>query len=109
MGGGQWIGGVLLAMACSVAADSWTAFQEQPCCRPVSHHRIRHHRDGSRMGSVRAAGDGEVKEGGDGSLQTGSACPRADVGLAMEGRWRGDVERRRASVNWTDRHAPQID
>ncbi|CAH2063266.1 unnamed protein product, partial [Iphiclides podalirius] len=44
MGGELWIGGMLMAMLWSAMADSWTAFQEQPCCRPISHHRVRHHR-----------------------------------------------------------------
>lgn len=42
--GRQWTAGVLWAMLATVFADSWTAYQEQPCCRPVSHHRVRHHR-----------------------------------------------------------------
>ncbi|CAH1635193.1 unnamed protein product [Spodoptera littoralis] len=42
---GQWTAGVLWVVLASVLADSWTAYQEQPCCRPVSHHRVRHHRD----------------------------------------------------------------
>ncbi|XP_045492185.1 semaphorin-2A-like isoform X1 [Colias croceus] len=47
MAGGQrqWIAGLVWAVLGSVLADSWTTYQEQPCCRPVSHHRVRHHRD----------------------------------------------------------------
>lgn len=45
MGGrGQWTAGVLWGVLAAVLADSWTAYQEQPCCRPVAHHRVRHHR-----------------------------------------------------------------
>lgn len=43
-GQGQWIAGLLSVVLASVLADSWTTYQEQPCCRPVTHHRIRHHR-----------------------------------------------------------------
>ncbi|XP_041972853.1 semaphorin-2A-like isoform X2 [Aricia agestis] len=44
-GTGQRIFGLLCAVLASVLADTWTAFQEQPCCRPVTYHKIRHHRD----------------------------------------------------------------
>lgn len=42
--GGQWAVGLLWAIVASALADSWTAYQEPPCCLPVSHHRVRHHR-----------------------------------------------------------------
>ncbi|GBP33203.1 hypothetical protein EVAR_14884_1 [Eumeta japonica] len=39
--------GVLWALLATALADSWTAYQEQPCCRPANHHRVRHHRVGT--------------------------------------------------------------
>ncbi|CAF4936819.1 unnamed protein product [Pieris macdunnoughi] len=46
MAGGQrqWLVALVWAALGSVLADSWTTYQEQPCCRPVTHHRVRHHR-----------------------------------------------------------------
>lgn len=46
MAGGrrQWLVALIWAALGSVLADSWTTYQEQPCCRPVTHHRVRHHR-----------------------------------------------------------------
>lgn len=35
---------VLWSVVAAALSDSWTAYQEQPCCRPVTHHRVRHHR-----------------------------------------------------------------
>ncbi|XP_061705918.1 semaphorin-2A-like [Cydia pomonella] len=43
--GGQWTFGALWTLATVVLGDTWIAYQEQPCCRPVLHHRVRHHRD----------------------------------------------------------------
>lgn len=36
--------GILWAILATALADSWTAYREQPCCRPANHHRVRHHR-----------------------------------------------------------------
>lgn len=44
MARGSWAG-ILWATLATAMAASWTAYQEQPCCRPVGHHRVRHHRD----------------------------------------------------------------
>lgn len=43
MARGQWLGFLWTVIAAALA-DSWTAYQEQPCCRPAGHHRVRHHR-----------------------------------------------------------------
>lgn len=47
--GAQCTWGLVLALLAAALADSWTAYQEQPCCRPVSHHRVRHHRGESPL------------------------------------------------------------